>query len=197
MLFRSILILFCIMRTYRQIDIDVGGYIGFIFISTSLVWLFSVLFKKEYALEKRSLSILFFFLLLIYGIASGPGRMFMLSNFNVSLWGFLKIFFSPLENMRAVGRIAGIGQSLLLGLTFLLLLGKIKSQINSSGPSKYLWHGLLLTIIIFQFVDPLGTQAYFHRYNLNYLQANSKEKSWLKTVKGSMIVFPKIGRAHV
>ena len=188
--FWFILLLLVSIRIFRIIDIKIGGYLGLIFFTILSFWLFSRIIKKEFSQEKKGLSILVFFLILSYGIASGPGRMFMKNSFNVSIWGFVKIFFSPIENMRAIGRVAGLGQSFLLGTIFLLILAKLHEYSSKNHSSRNFLHGLLAVGLILQLLDPIGTQAHFHRTNLEYLQPNLEEKAWFKSKKTSMVVYP-------
>lgn len=128
-------------------------------------------------------------LLVFYGISFGPLRHYIDRPFNGSLYGLFKTFFPPIGNMRAIGRVAGLGHSALLASLFAAYL--LYVQKNSQKKQQ----GMAITAVIIcfflQFSDPLGVKAHRSHYDLSAVTPQiPMNHDWWKDKKGSAVVFP-------
>jgi hypothetical protein len=119
-----------------------------------------------------------------YGIALGPYEGCLGHRANPSIWGFCSMFLPGVANMRAVGRLAVVGQGFVLALVFLLLLRHIAGA----------RHRLLVVggagLIFVQFVEQLDAKANWQRYDIRATTPAEDEAKWFNRASGPILAVP-------
>ncbi|MFH1039180.1 MAG: hypothetical protein V1789_11000 [PVC group bacterium] len=124
-----------------------------------------------------------------YGLASGPRSQFIDQPINPSLWGLAAFFIPGAASMRAVGRMAVIGQGLILSL-LLLTLCYLYSRAEKRG--RIILSIVVCILIAFQFIEGLSARAVVNRYNPDDLAPTTEERAYFAGISGPVAVFPSI-----
>ena len=135
------------------------------------------------------LSYIILCLIIIYGIAIGPRSHFIGSPVNPSIWGICAAILPPLTQMRSVGRLAVVGQSLLFALLLVGLLEALGSSRKWLRGAAIVVAGL---IIILQTADGWMGVAPLHHYNPENIFPRTDEEIWWSEQKGRVAAFPSI-----
>ncbi len=124
---------------------------------------------------------------LMYGIAFGPHGYYLNTRVNPSVWGFLALWAPGLTNIRAVGRMAFIGQVLIFSLVALWIW---IMQARSRGPfRRVLWVGLAAGCVL-QGLDASTIRVPRQRHDASIIQPTAEEHAFFDALDGAMVVFP-------
>ncbi len=140
--------------------------------------------KSPLALPAAYIALTAFF---AYGLASGPRSQFIGQPINPSLWGLAAFFIPGAASMRAVGRMAVIGQGLIFAL-FLLTLCYLYSNLKRRG--RITLSIVTVILISLQFLEGLPSRAIVNRYNPDNLAPTREEKAYFSGLSGPVAVFP-------
>jgi len=144
---------------------------------------------KLFLILSSPLSYIILCLIIIYGIAIGPRSHFIGSPVNPSIWGICAAILPPLTQMRSVGRLAVVGQSLLFALLLVGLLEALGSSRKWLRGAAIVGAGL---IIILQTADGWMEVAPLHHYNPENIFPRTEEERWWSEQKGIVAAFPSI-----
>ncbi len=120
-----------------------------------------------------------------FGLALGPNPDFINARINPSLWGIFRILVPGVNNMRAIGRMAGLANTFLLVWIYLQYMPRIRA-----GAGKW----LLLTpvlLLILQNLEAWPVQARVNHYPVQRISPSSAELSTLRSLPAGIgCVFP-------
>jgi hypothetical protein len=127
-------------------------------------------------------------MLAAYGLAIGPNPHFADMHPNPSLYGLLKVLIPGVDNMRAIGRMAVVGQAC-LGLLLFSFYARlyIKQEQRKGAFAVALFFASALFL---QLAESWPVKAQVNRYATENLAMNVHEKGKMSTLQGTACVFP-------
>ena len=140
---------------------------------------------------KNNISPVGFFLLgsalVIYSLSFGPSHFFRSVNPDASLWGVWAWLVPGVHKMRAIGRMAPIGQTLLLGFVAWFLFKKVLQE-----KSKVKFATLCLTSAVWMFVQACehDSDLYITSPSSKYLTSTADENDFFNGLIDPILAFP-------
>ncbi len=126
---------------------------------------------------------------LMYGVAFGPHGYYLNEQVNPSIWGFLSLWVPGLGNMRAVGRLAYIGQVLVMSITALWIW--VMATRLRGAHLNALWAAVAVGCVL-QGWDGGAARAPIRTYDERLIRPSADEQAFFESIDGSMAVFPAI-----
>ena len=123
---------------------------------------------------------------LAYGFASGPRGQFIDQPINPSIWGLAAFFIPGAASMRAVGRLAVVGQGLIFTL-ILLTLFCLYARLRKRG--RVVLTVVAAAVIGIQFIEQAPSRAITNRYNPEDFLPTAEERDWFSRIEGPVAVF--------
>lgn len=126
-------------------------------------------------------------IVLMYGIAFGPMIYYYSESVNPSIWGFFSLWVPGFNGMRAVGRIALIGQTLVLCLSALWVWA-LWERVGSRA-RRVLCVGVIVACAL-QGLDSSVLRARQRVYDEEQIRPTTEEKEFFQSISGSLVAFP-------
>ncbi len=124
---------------------------------------------------------------LMYGIAFGPLTYYLYEPVNPSLWGFLTLWVPGMVSIRAVGRMAFIGQVLLYALAALWIWVTLA---RSGRTQKRMVWTVVVLLCVLQGLDVFTVRARQGRYDESIIRPTQEEHAFFETIHGSLVSIP-------
>jgi hypothetical protein len=143
-----------------------------------------LVFRHRQSAWACGLGVLVLGVIIFYGLAFGPDKYYLESSLNPSVWGLLR-FVPGVRNMRAVGRMAVIGQGLLLGGMFLGLAAWL-----AVSRRRVLPIATAAILVLVQVIDQDHAMAYVRHFDPAIITPTAEEREALEPLEGVVTVFP-------
>jgi len=121
-----------------------------------------------------------------FGIAFGPHPGYLDTPVNPSLWGLFSSFTPGLMNMRAVERLAVVGQGILLAVAFILLL----TCLYKANRLRKMAMFFFCATAFFQLLDTSTIRASSYKYDWGVVTPSDEEARFFSQLKGSILFIP-------
>jgi hypothetical protein len=131
-----------------------------------------------------SLCVLGLAAVITYGLALGPSRHGD-GHPDGSLWGLLSALVPGVIHMRAIGRLAVVGQGILLALLLLCLFRALAEPRHR--PATLLVTALLIAL---QLGEQVNARASQNHYDIEAIQPTAGEDEWFRQIRGPLLVLP-------
>ncbi len=130
---------------------------------------------------------------LMYGIAFGPHGYYLGERVNPSPWGFFSLWVPGFTSMRAVGRMAFVGQVLLMTLVALWVW---TLWVRARGPVRHVLTVGLVAACLLQGLDASIVRARQRPYDESLIRPTAAEREFLHSLEGSLVSIPAEPFAH-
>ncbi len=128
-------------------------------------------------------------MILLYGVAFGPHGYYLAERANPSIWGFFSLWLPGFTGMRAVGRMAALGQILLL---FLFSVWWWTQRVQAATHRARRTRLMLCIVLIctLQALDHSPVRAVSERFNEALVRPSTDEQDFFSRIEGTLVVFP-------